>query len=69
METAINAALPVVMAAVLIVLVLGVVSLLRANPGGGPSRSNRLMRMRVALQLVAVVILALGFYWKSRHGG
>ncbi len=69
MQAMINIALPVVMAAVLIVLAVGVVSLLRTGSGGGPSRSNRLMRMRVALQLVAVLILTLGFYWKSRGGG
>ena len=32
------------------------------------SRSNKLMRLRVALQAVAIVLLCLGMWWKSTQG-
>jgi hypothetical protein len=46
--------LPVAVAAVAIVLLLGLVNMMR---GGSPSRSQNLMRLRVLLQFVAVVIV------------
>ena len=45
--------LPVAVAAVAIVLLLGLVNMMR---GGSPSRSQNLMRWRVVLQFVAIVI-------------
>ena len=32
------------------------------------SRSNRLMRLRVGLQALAIVLLCVGMWWKSTHG-
>jgi choline-glycine betaine transporter len=32
------------------------------------SRSNKLMRLRVGLQAVAVVLLCIGMWWKSTQG-
>jgi nitrogen fixation-related uncharacterized protein len=32
------------------------------------SRSNKLMRLRVGLQAVAIVLLCVGMWWKSTHG-
>lgn len=32
------------------------------------SRSNKLMRLRVALQAVAIALLVAGMWWKSTHG-
>jgi hypothetical protein len=32
------------------------------------SRSNKLMRLRVGLQAVAVVLLCFGMWWKSTQG-
>jgi uncharacterized membrane protein len=32
------------------------------------SNSNKLMRLRVALQATAVVLLVAGLWWKSTHG-
>jgi uncharacterized membrane protein len=46
--------LPVGVAAVAIVLLLGLVNMMR---GGSPSRSQNLMRLRVLLQFVVVVIV------------
>ena len=44
---------PFAVAAVAVVLVLGLVNMMR---GGPPSRSQNLMRLRVLLQFLAVVI-------------
>ena len=45
--------LPIAVAAVAIVLLLGLINMMR---GGSPSRSQNLMRLRVLLQFVAVVV-------------
>ena len=45
--------LPILVAAVAIVLLLGLINMMR---GGSPSRSQNLMRLRVLLQFVAVVV-------------
>lgn len=54
-------------AAVAITLGFGIYSLFR---GGAYARSNsnRLMRLRVVLQAVAVVLLMTGLWWKSTYG-
>jgi uncharacterized membrane protein len=46
--------LPIAVAAVAIVLLLGLVNMMR---GGSPSRSQNLMRLRVLLQFVAIIIV------------
>jgi uncharacterized membrane protein len=46
--------LPIAVAAVAIVLLLGLVNMMR---GGSPSRSQNLMRLRVVLQFIAIVIV------------
>ncbi len=33
------------------------------------SQSNKLMRLRVGLQALAIVLLVTGMWWKSTHGG
>lgn len=50
---------PFAIAAVAIVLVLGLYNMMR---GGSPSTSQTLMRMRVLLQFVAVVLI-MGALW------
>ena len=45
--------LPIAVAAVAVVLLLGLTNMLR---GGSPNRSQNLMRLRVLLQFVAIVI-------------
>ena len=47
-------AVPVAIIAVAIVLVLGLLNMMR---GGSPNRSQKLMRMRVLLQFVAIVVI------------
>jgi hypothetical protein len=53
--------------AVTVTLGFGIYSLHR----GGDldrSRSNKLMRLRVALQAVAIVLLCVSMWWKSTQG-
>ena len=58
----------IAIAAVTITLGFGVYTLYR---GGDFARtnSNKLMRLRVVLQAVAVLLLMGGLWWKSTHGG
>jgi hypothetical protein len=49
-------AVPLAIGAVAIVLVLGLFNMMR---GGSPATSQRLMRLRVLLQFVAVVVIML----------
>lgn len=54
---------PIALIAVAIVLVLGVVNMMR---GGSPNRSQYLMRMRVLLQLGAIIILMATLYFTKK---
>jgi hypothetical protein len=47
-------AVPAAIIAVAIVLVFGLINMMR---GGSPDRSQRLMRMRVLLQFVAIIVI------------
>jgi hypothetical protein len=51
-------------AAVAVVLVLGLFNMMR---GGSPNRSQSFMRMRVILQFVAIIIL-MAVLWFSQRG-
>lgn len=53
------------LAAVLMALLAGLYALYRGGDFGR-SYSNRLMRLRVVLQFVAVVVLVAAFWWKTR---
>ena len=55
--------LPIAVAAVAIVLLLGLINMMR---GGSPNRSQKLMRLRVLLQFVAIVITMLAVWAMSR---
>lgn len=52
-------ALPIALAAVTIVLMLGLFNMMR---GGSPNTSQKLMRLRVLLQFVAIVIAMLAVW-------
>ena len=65
MITALKILLVAALAAVVIVLVRGLVNMMR---GGSGITSNKLMQARVALQFVALVIVMLVLYL-SRRGG
>jgi len=45
---------PIAIAAVAIVLLLGLINMMR---GGSPNTSQKLMRMRVLLQFVAIIVI------------
>ena len=54
--------------AVAITLAFGLKTLYQDGPEAR-SRSNKLMRLRVALQAVAVLLLVTAMWWKSTQGG
>ena len=54
---------PLAIAAVAFVLVLGLYNMLR---GGSPNLSQKLMRWRVALQFIAVIIIMLTVWAMGR---
>lgn len=58
--------IPISLGAVLITLGFGIYALFRGGDYGR-SNSNKLMRLRVLLQFVAVMVLAAAFWWRS-HG-
>jgi NADH:ubiquinone oxidoreductase subunit 6 (subunit J) len=62
-----NIAIFVAIGVVLIVLVVGIANLAMTGDKAR-SRSNQLMRLRVLVQFVAVILLMVGFWLKSRSG-
>lgn len=62
-----NIAIFVAMAVVLTVLVAGIANLAMTGDKAR-SRSNQLMRLRVLVQFIAVVLLMIGFWLKTRAG-
>jgi hypothetical protein len=54
---------PIAIGAVAVVLVLGLVNMMR---GGSPNTSQRLMRMRVLLQFVAIVVIMATIWMMGR---
>jgi len=58
METFLTIAFWVALAGVFIILALGIVNLARGDANQA-SRSNRLMRMRVLVQFIAIILLVL----------
>jgi uncharacterized membrane protein len=55
--------IPIAVAAVAVVLLLGLINMMR---GGSPNRSQKLMRLRVLLQFVAIIITMLTVWAMSR---
>jgi hypothetical protein len=55
--------LPFALAAVAFVLLLGLINMMR---GGSPNRSQKLMRLRVLLQFVAIVLIMLTVWAMGR---
>ena len=56
--------IPVALAAVAITLGMGVYSLFRGGDFGR-AWSNKLMRLRILLQAVAIVIVAAAVWWRA----
>jgi hypothetical protein len=55
--------LPIMVAAVAIVLLLGLINMMR---GGSPNTSQRLMRLRVLLQFVAIIVAMTALWAMGR---
>jgi len=62
MTSVIDALVPIAVAAVALVLVLGLLNMLR---GGSANRSQQLMRTRVVLQFVAIVVIMGVIWWRA----
>ena len=60
--------IPISLAAVTITLFIGLYALFRGGDFGR-SYSNKLMRLRVVLQAIAVAILVLAVWWLTKFGG
>jgi NADH:ubiquinone oxidoreductase subunit 6 (subunit J) len=56
-------AVPIAIGAVACVLVLGLINMMR---GGSPNRSQKLMRLRVLLQFIAIVIIMITVWMMQR---
>ncbi|MGE0752277.1 MAG: twin transmembrane helix small protein [Variibacter sp.] len=54
---------PVAIGAVAVVLVLGLVNMMR---GGSPNTSQRLMRLRVLLQFIAIIVIMITIWALGR---
>ena len=57
--------IPLSLAAVAVVLAFGIYALFRGGDFGR-SYSNRLMRLRVLMQAIAVAVLVAAFWWRTR---
>jgi hypothetical protein len=67
MQTLFHYLIPAVLLGVLATLVAGLYALFRGGDFGR-SYSNKLMRLRVLMQFIAVLALVSFFWWRS-HGG
>jgi hypothetical protein len=54
---------PIAVGAVALVLLLGLTNMMR---GGSPQRSQKLMRLRVLLQFIAIVIVMIAIWAMQR---
>jgi hypothetical protein len=61
-----NFLIPIALGAVLITLCVGIFALFKGGEFGR-SYSNKLMRLRVLLQFVAVLVLCAAFWWGHHH--
>ena len=59
-----NILLPVALAAVAAILLMGLINMMR---GGSPNRSQKLMRMRVLFQFIAIVITMPTVWMVGQH--
>ena len=59
--------IPISLAVVVVVLMTGIYALFRGGDFGR-SYSNKLMRLRVLTQFIAILLLVAAFWW-NRHGG
>jgi hypothetical protein len=58
--------IPLALTAVVVVLGFGIYALFRGGDFGR-SYSNKLMRLRVVMQAVAIAVLMGAVWWRARH--
>jgi hypothetical protein len=58
--------IPAALAAVTAVLAVGIYALFRGGDFGR-SYSNKLMRLRVLMQAIAIAVLVGAVWWRARH--
>jgi hypothetical protein len=63
MSTLLNNLVPIAIGAVAVVLVLGLFNMMR---GGSPNTSQRLMRLRVLLQFIAIIVIMAAVWAMGR---
>lgn len=63
MEFMSHFAVPIAIGAVAVVLVLGLINMMR---GGSPNTSQKLMRMRVLVQFVAIIVIMATIWMMGR---
>lgn len=68
METVFDVLIPLFLLAVTATLGWGIYSLYRGGDYAR-SRSNKLMRMRIVLQALAIIVLLVAFWWRAHEGG
>ena len=62
MDTLVNSLVPIATVAVAFVLLLGLFNMLR---GGNPNTAQRLMRLRVLLQFLAIIVIMGVVWWRA----
>ena len=62
MDAFVSSLVPIATIAVAFVLLLGLLNMLR---GGSPNTSQRLMRMRVLLQFIAIIVIMGVVWWRA----
>jgi hypothetical protein len=68
MGTVFDILIPLALFAVTITLAFGIYSLYRGGDFGR-SYSNKLMRLRIVLQAIAIALLVAAIAWKASQGG
>jgi hypothetical protein len=63
MSTVLNNLVPIAIGAVALVLVLGLFNMMR---GGSPNTSQRLMRLRVLVQFIAIIVIMAAVWAMKR---
>ncbi|WP_157100089.1 twin transmembrane helix small protein [Rhodoplanes sp. Z2-YC6860] len=63
MEFMSHFAVPIAIGAVAVILVLGLINMMR---GGSPNTSQKLMRMRVLFQFIAIIVI-MTTIWIMQH--
>ncbi|MDB5432082.1 MAG: hypothetical protein JWP35_3198 [Caulobacter sp.] len=66
MKTLFDILIPLSLFAVVTTLGFGLYALFRGGDFGR-SNSNKLMRLRILLQFVAILVLVAAFWWRSHH--